>query len=54
MDSTPQMKSLDVPDVSKLKELVPVEGTITVGEDPAAAPEKKPGTITVGEEPAAQ
>ena len=54
VDSTPQMKSLDVPDVSKLKELVPVEGTITVGEDPAAAPEKKQGTITVGEEPAAQ
>lgn len=54
VDSTPQMKSLDVPDVSKLKELVPGEGTITVGEDPAAAPEKKPGTITVGEDPAAQ
>ena len=49
------MKSLDVPDVSKLKELVPGEGTITVGEDPAEAPApEKKGTITVGGEPAAQ
>ena len=55
VDSTPQMKSLDVPDVSKLKELVPGEGTITVGEDPAEAPApEKKGTITVGGEPAAQ